>query len=100
MTPPNDICHDLLFREGQTAAGEVTFTPRLVCADLKGSLGLLPQFGDLYDPPHKVPKRDSLLWDGELQAWLPDGYSQIFRIICVWPFGLLDYGSATLRCKI
>ena len=19
---------------------------------------------------------------------------------CVWPFGLLDYGSATLRCKI
>ena len=33
------------------------------------------------------------------QAWLPDGYSQIFRIVCVWPFGLLDYGSATLRCK-
>ena len=39
----------------------------------------------------------------ELQAkesWLPDGYSRIFRIVCVWPFGLLDYGSATLRCKI
>ena len=35
-----------------------------------------------------------------LKAWLPDGYSQIFRIVCVWPFGLLDYGSATLRCKI
>ena len=35
-----------------------------------------------------------------VQAWLPDGYSQISRIICVWPFGLLDYGSATLRCKI
>ena len=34
------------------------------------------------------------------QAWLPDGESQIFRIICVWPFGLLDYGSATLHCKI
>ena len=34
------------------------------------------------------------------KAWLPDGYSQIFRIICVWPFGLLDYGSATLRRKI
>ena len=34
------------------------------------------------------------------QAWLPDGYSQIFKIACVWPFGLLDYGSATLRCKI
>ena len=23
-----------------------------------------------------------------------------FKIVCVWPFGLLDYGSATLRCKI
>ena len=34
------------------------------------------------------------------QGWLPDGYSQIFRIICVWPFGLLDYGSAMLRCII
>ena len=33
-------------------------------------------------------------------SWLPDGYSRIFRIVCVWPFGLLDYGSATLRCKI
>ena len=28
------------------------------------------------------------------------GYSQIFRIVCVWPFGLLDYGSTTLCCKI
>ena len=36
----------------------------------------------------------------KLKAWLPDGYSRIFRIVCVWPFGLLDYGSATLRCKI
>ena len=34
------------------------------------------------------------------KVWLPDGYSQIFYIICIWPFGLLDYGSATLRCKI
>ena len=23
-----------------------------------------------------------------------------FYIVCVWPFGLLDYGSAMLRCKI
>ena len=23
-----------------------------------------------------------------------------FKIVCVWPFGLLDFGSATLRCKI
>ena len=33
-------------------------------------------------------------------ARLPDDYSQILRLYVVWPFGLLDYGSATLRCKI
>ena len=52
-----------------------------------------------------IPKNDtemnacSNLADYEcmLQAWLPDGYSQI---ACVWPFGLLDYGSAMLHCKI
>ena len=37
---------------------------------------------------------------GLVQAWLPDGYSQMFKIVCVWPFGHLDYGSATLCCKI
>ena len=31
---------------------------------------------------------------------MPDGYSRIFRIVSVWPFGLLDYGSAPLHCKI
>ena len=40
-----------------------------MCADLKGSLGRLPQFGDLYDAPPKVPpKGESLLWDGELNV--------------------------------
>ena len=34
------------------------------------------------------------------QAWLSDDYSRIFRTVCVWPFGLLDYGSFMLRCKI
>ena len=31
---------------------------------------------------------------------LPDGYSQIFRLYVHGPFGLLDCGSATLRCII
>ena len=44
--------------------------------------------------------RQALLADYDSRSWLPDGYSRIFRIVCVWPFGLLDYGSATLRCKI
>ena len=34
------------------------------------------------------------------RAWLPDGYSQIFRLYVYGPSGLKDYGSATLRCKI
>ena len=35
------------------------------------------------------------------QAWLPDGYSRIFRSnVFVLPFGLLDYGSAMLCFKI
>ena len=34
------------------------------------------------------------------QAWLPDGYSQIFRLYAFGPLGLRDYGSAMLRCKI
>ena len=38
--------------------------------------------------------------DRALQAWLPDGYSRIFRSFVFGPSGLTDYGSATLRCKI
>jgi len=41
-------CHDVLYREGQTLQGEMTFTPRLVVVDLKGSLGAMPELGDLY----------------------------------------------------
>ena len=35
-----------------------------------------------------------------VQAWLPDGYSQIFRLYVFGPSGLKDYGSTTLRCKM
>ena len=31
---------------------------------------------------------------------LPDGYSQIIRLYVFGPSGLMDYGSAMLRCKI
>ena len=34
------------------------------------------------------------------KAWLPYGYSQIFRSNVFGPSGLKDYGSATLHCKI
>ncbi|KAB0803996.1 hypothetical protein PPYR_00966 [Photinus pyralis] len=48
---PSEINHDVLFREGVTLKGEVTYTPRLLLVDLKGSLGTLPENGTLYDPP-------------------------------------------------
>lgn len=49
VTENNDIDHDVLFREGLTPLGnQVTYTPRLVSLDLKGALGSLPEFGDLY----------------------------------------------------
>ena len=35
-----------------------------------------------------------------VQAWLPDCYSQNFRLYAFDPLGLKDYGSAVLRCKI
>ena len=36
----------------------------------------------------------------DTHTWLPDGYSQIFRSYVFGPSGFLDYGSATLCCKI
>ena len=46
-----EINHDVLWREGQNINGEVTYTPRLVAFDLKGSLNTLRQEGTLYDIP-------------------------------------------------
>ncbi|PSN51241.1 Protein misato [Blattella germanica] len=58
---PSEINHDVLFREGQTNKGHVTFTPRLLLVDLKGSLNHLPKEGDLYDPL-EVPKPNEAQW--------------------------------------
>lgn len=60
------VNHSVLYREGETMAGEVTFTPRLVCVDLKGSLGLLPEYGDLYqDRANRKKEAGSMLWSGD-----------------------------------
>ncbi|XP_012709498.2 protein misato homolog 1 [Fundulus heteroclitus] len=47
---PAEIQSDVVFREGQTPGGHVTYTPRLISMDLKGSLRTLRQEGSLYDP--------------------------------------------------
>ncbi|CAH1796416.1 unnamed protein product [Owenia fusiformis] len=44
-----EVNTDVMFREGQNLMGEVTYTPRLIGFDLKGSLNTLKQDGNLYD---------------------------------------------------
>lgn len=47
---PLEICHDILYREGQNLKGEVTYTPRMLCVDLKNSFYQLPDVHrGLYD---------------------------------------------------
>lgn len=58
----SEINHDVLFREGLTHRNEVTFTPRLLCVDLKDGLKALPQDGELYGVP-KLPSGDEVNWD-------------------------------------
>ncbi|XP_060066372.1 protein misato homolog 1-like [Ylistrum balloti] len=57
-----DIDHDVLFREGKNLRGEVTYTPRLVALDLKGSLNTLKQEGNLYDHRHQ----EEIQWTGDV----------------------------------
>ncbi|CAG9820461.1 unnamed protein product [Phaedon cochleariae] len=61
-TTLSEINHDVLYREGLTSRSEVTFTPRLLLVDLKGSLKSLPEKGDLYDPLPQ-PSKVEVEWD-------------------------------------
>lgn len=45
---PSEIDHDILYREGRTAARQTTFTPRLLLLDLQGTLKFMPEEGELY----------------------------------------------------
>ncbi|KAG5867839.1 hypothetical protein JTB14_021234 [Gonioctena quinquepunctata] len=64
-TTPSEINHDVLYREGLTHKGEVTFTPRLLLVDLKGSLKSLPETGYLYEPLSN-PADVNVEWDENL----------------------------------
>lgn len=48
-TVKTEVNHDILYREGKNANGETTYTPRLLLADLKGSLKSLPASGGLLE---------------------------------------------------
>ncbi|XP_039977266.1 protein misato homolog 1 isoform X2 [Xiphias gladius] len=62
-TPPGEILSDVVFREGQTLGGHVTYTPRLIAMDLKGSLRTLRQEGRLYDAGKDI---SAVSWEGSL----------------------------------
>ncbi|KAM6899456.1 protein misato homolog 1 [Xenentodon cancila] len=62
-SPPAEIQSDVMFREGQTPGGHVTYTPRLIAMDLKGSLCTLRQEGSLYDSGKDT---SAVSWEGSL----------------------------------
>ncbi|XP_035765180.1 protein misato homolog 1 [Neolamprologus brichardi] len=62
-SPPGEIQSDVVFREGQTLGGHVTYTPRLIAMDLKGSLRTLRQEGSLYDAGKDT---SAVTWDGSI----------------------------------
>lgn len=61
-TVKSEVNHDILYREGQTAQGQVTYTPRLLLADLMGSLKTLPASGGLLDESENVDA-ENVQWD-------------------------------------
>ncbi|KAJ8304930.1 hypothetical protein KUTeg_018513 [Tegillarca granosa] len=57
-----EVNHDILFREGQNLRGDVTYTPRLVAFDLKGSLNTLKIDGKLYE----YNQQEDINWTGDV----------------------------------
>ncbi|XP_050045473.2 protein misato homolog 1 [Dermacentor andersoni] len=64
-TIPLEFAHDIFFREGRNPKGNVTYTPRLLIADLRGSLGNLKTTGCLYDPPPSSAN-EAIAWSGKV----------------------------------
>lgn len=62
---PLEFAHDIFFREGKNPKGNVTYTPRLLIADLRGSLGNLKTTGCLYDPPPSSAN-EAIAWSGKV----------------------------------
>lgn len=63
--PAGELQSDVLFREGLTLAGHVTYTPRLIAIDLKGSLQTLRKEGSLYDTEDE---NSAFTWDGQIMT--------------------------------
>ncbi|KAM4539631.1 protein misato homolog 1 isoform 2-T2 [Odontesthes bonariensis] len=62
-SPLAEVQSDVVFREGRTLGGHVTYTPRLISMDLKGSLRTLRQEGSLYNADKDA---SAATWEGSL----------------------------------
>ncbi|KAM6958855.1 protein misato homolog 1 [Aplochiton taeniatus] len=62
-SPHGELQNDIVFREGQTPGGHVTYTPRLIAMDLKGSLQTLRQEGCLYENNQDTT---TVTWEGKV----------------------------------
>ncbi|KAJ8386475.1 hypothetical protein AAFF_G00169450 [Aldrovandia affinis] len=63
--PASELQSDVLFREGVTLGGHITYTPRLIAMDLKGSLQTLRLEGSLYETTKEA---SAFTWGGEVMT--------------------------------
>lgn len=64
-SPAGELQSDMLFREGLTLGGHVTYTPRLIAMDLKGSLRTLRKEGSLYETEKE---NTTFSWEGPVMT--------------------------------
>ena len=75
-----------------STASEGPLSPPKTCSRVP----TMPICGEQHLAVLSFPAGSHFVPDNKVATWrLPD-----FKIVFVWPFGLLDYGIATLRCKI
>ncbi|XP_048059388.1 protein misato homolog 1 [Megalobrama amblycephala] len=65
VVPEGELQSDVMFREGLTLGGHVTYTPRLIAMDLKGSLQTLRKQGSLYDTENE---NTTFTWQGQIMT--------------------------------
>lgn len=61
-----EINNDVLYREGINEKGQVTYTPRLLLVDLKGSLNALSHESELYNSTNEAEKVN-VIWDNNIE---------------------------------
>jgi hypothetical protein len=74
-----ELNHHVLFRLGQDFWGKETFTPRLLCVDLKGSLKTLSSTHNrLYHEASSpsIDRTGKTVWSGEVQTYKQEVYER------------------------